>query len=92
MAATTAADQLEKEEMESACSMLLFVKGFAIAVLARTIEKGAQWKRNMMCPCAAPSGLTGLLQDKEFAFEGLAQCVWPWITATLNTAQARFWR
>lgn len=42
MAATTAANQLKLEEVESACTMLLFVKGFAFAVLARTMEGGEQ--------------------------------------------------
>lgn len=44
MAATTAADQLKQEEMESACSVLLFVRGFAIAELAGTIERESNGK------------------------------------------------
>lgn len=56
MAATTAANQLKLEEMESACTVLLIVKGFAIAVLARTKEKAHSGKSNTMCPSATPSG------------------------------------
>lgn len=57
MAATTAADQLKLEEMESACTVLLFVKGFAVAVLARTMEKGELWKEQhdvSMCSSLGP--------------------------------------
>ena len=53
MAATTAANQLKLEEMESACTMLLFVEGFTIAALARTMASNG--KSNMMCPSAIPS-------------------------------------
>lgn len=56
MAATTAANQLKLEEVESACSMLLFVKGFAVALLARTMERESNGKSNtMLCPSATPS-------------------------------------
>lgn len=56
MAATTAANQLKLEEMESACTMLLFVKGFTIAVLARTMKRESSGKSNTMCPSATLSG------------------------------------
>lgn len=56
MAAATAASQLKLEEMESACAVLLFVKGFAITVLARTIARESGGKSNTMCPSATPSG------------------------------------
>lgn len=55
MAATTAANQLKLEEMGSACSVLLFVRGFAIAALARTMRRERNGKSNMMCPSATPS-------------------------------------
>lgn len=54
MAATTAANQLKLEETGSARSMLLFVKGFSVAVLARTMRRESSGKSNMMCPSAAP--------------------------------------
>lgn len=54
-AATTATNQLKLEEMGSACSVLLFVKGFAIAALARTMRRESNGKSNMMGPSAAPS-------------------------------------
>lgn len=57
MAATAAANQLKLQEMESACNMLLFVKGFAIAVTAKTMERESNGKSYMMCPSATPSGL-----------------------------------
>lgn len=53
MAATTAANQLKLEEMESARTMLLFVEGFTIAALARTMASNG--KSNTMCPSATPS-------------------------------------
>ena len=57
MSATTAASQLKLQEMESACCMLLFVEGFAIAVQARTMERESNGKSNTKCPSATPSGL-----------------------------------
>lgn len=39
MAASTTANQLKLAEMESACSMMFFVKGFAITLLDRTIKR-----------------------------------------------------
>lgn len=73
MAATAAANQLELEEMESACTVLLFVKGFAVAVLARTMARESSGKTSTMCPSAAPSSRQRAV---AFASEGLAPCVW----------------
>lgn len=56
MAATTTARQLKLEEMESASTVLLFVKGFTIAVLARTMGRESNGKSNTMCPSASPPG------------------------------------
>lgn len=63
MAATTAANQLKLEEMESARTMLLFVEGFTIAALARTMERVTRCVHLQL-----PQAPTGLLWDKEFAF------------------------
>ncbi len=83
MAATTAANLLKPEENKAACTMLLSVKGFAIAVpqeqRARAMERRTRCVRLWL-----PQAPTGVLWDKEFAFEGLAQCVWLLITPPVN--------
>lgn len=49
------------------------------------MRRESNGKSNMVCPSATPSSLIGLPRHKEFAFESLAQCVWPWISAPLNS-------
>lgn len=75
MAATTAANQLKLEEMESAC-MMLFVKGFGFAAIARTMETERAVGRATRCVrLQLPQGAIGLSWDKEFASDGCVLAV-----------------
>lgn len=83
MAATTAANQLKLEEMGSAGSMLLFVKGFAIAVLARTMRRQSNGKRVAWCVhLQLPPAWLGCCGIRSLLSKALAQCVWLLIIAS----------